>query len=145
MSPTARLLLATEGNAELPMGAYSGTAYSILQNLRRVGFDVAAADADLYGPLRYGVAALTFRPDRSRWRARFGFAAAAFHARSAAVRWSARRAGPADLVLQIGSTFTPPRPELPYALFSDSNIIVARRYKDFAAAPAMRLTEREAA
>ena len=122
------ILLLCEGNAET-WDCWSGTAKSLVDQLRQAGHTVGAGDVALYGRDRWIAAAATFALDRRRWGVRYRLMAEPFRRRT-------RRADlciPAhgrdfDLILQIGATFRPPRPRhTPYVLYCDSNIREAER------------------
>ena len=122
------LLLIGEGDAESPGGSWSGSSRSLLRSLRARGHRVRTADVELYGWRRMQQAALTTSPSRARWRAKFHLGAAPFRARSTLARRALARGGAGlDAILQIGATFQPPgRGSVPYYLYCDSNILLAR-------------------
>ncbi|HZS60423.1 MAG TPA: glycosyltransferase family 4 protein [Gemmatimonadaceae bacterium] len=124
-----RILMVCEGDAENPEESFSGSTYSILRTLRSNGVEVATADAELYGPLRWLGALLTFTPNRRRWSVRYRLAPPAAALRTAVARRAIIRAHPRiEAILQIGATFRPQgRGAIPYYLYCDSNIQMAVR------------------
>lgn len=124
-----RILMVCEGNAENPEESFSGSTYSILRTLRANGVEVTTADAELYGPLRWLGALLTFTPNRREWSVRYRLGPTAASLRTAVARRSIVRARERiDAILQIGATFRPEgRQAIPYYLYCDSNIRMAER------------------
>lgn len=124
-----RILMVCEGNAENPEESFSGSTYSILRTLRSKGVDVTTADAELYGPLRWLGAALTFAPNRREWSVRYRLGPTAAALRTAQARRAIVRSHDRiDAILQIGATFRPEgRGSIPYYLYCDSNIRMAER------------------
>ena len=122
-----RVLLLGEGNAEA-RDSWSGSSKSIVDALRACGETVIPADVDLYGAKRVLVAAMTYAPDRERWRMRFRLGGIPYRFRSSnAADRIVRAEPPIDIILQIGATFEPSRHgAVPYALICDSNIELAR-------------------
>jgi glycosyltransferase involved in cell wall biosynthesis len=143
----ASIALVCEGDAESEYRSFSGTAHSILSNLRAVGHDVRAVDAELYGVRRLLAAARCFSPDRRAWRAAFRLGGSAFAARSRhARRLTAALPRRPDAVLQIGATFAPPVADgQPYTLYCDWNMRLAERFKGTGQSPASVLAPGEAA
>jgi alpha-maltose-1-phosphate synthase len=122
-----RILLLSEGDAET-RDSWSGISKSVVDELRRSGHEVVTGDVELYGPARLWAAIVTSALQRQRWSTRFRLGAVPFHLRSLnAGRRIAKVAGRVDVILQVGATFEPlGRGTLPYALFCDSNILLAR-------------------
>lgn len=123
-----RILVLCEGNAD-SWGCWSGTARSIVDQLRLDGHTVDVGDVDLSGVDRWAAAAATISFPRRRWGTRYHLGAVPFELRSrrAAAHIAARR-GRIDAILQIGATFRPAgRANVPYFLCCDSNIRVAQR------------------
>lgn len=134
-----RILLLCEGDAE-SWSCWSGTAKSLVDQLRSEGHTVEAGDVDLYGADRWVAAALTFSPDRRRWGTRYHLGGVPFRLRSRrASRHITAHREPIDVILQIGATFLPlGRAGIPYCLYCDSNIRLAQHgassgYSDAAA------------
>jgi alpha-maltose-1-phosphate synthase len=127
-----RILFLCEGDTE-SWSAWSGTATSIVAQLRADGHTVETGDVTLRGLDRYVAAAATFSPRRHRWGTRYHLAGVPFRLRSkrASRRVAARRQA-IDAILQVGATFQVrlPRREIPYFLICDSNIRVARQGAD---------------
>lgn len=122
----ARVLFVSEGDAETH-DSWSGVSRSVVTHLRDADHEVRVADADLYGAARLRVALRTLALPRKRWWVRYHLHASAFRARSEAARRAAAGAGDgADVVLQVGATFAPPRDDLPLALYCDSNVEMSR-------------------
>jgi len=121
-----RVLLLAEGDAET-RDSWSGISRSVLLELRSRGHTVIAGDVELHGLDRWVTAALTFSPDRLRWRTRFRLGAPAFEGRSRrAARRIATHTQNVDVILQVGATFEPRRHSAtPYVLFCDSNVRLA--------------------
>ena len=120
-----KILLLCEGDAESPHGSFSGTSYSIVQELRSRGHAVGILDVELRGWERWLAAGLSFVPDRRRWGARFRLGRTGFALRSRRARRPRVGALP-DVVLQIGATFAPPSTGQ-VVLYCDSNIRMAER------------------
>jgi glycosyltransferase involved in cell wall biosynthesis len=119
------LLLLTEGDAER-WDSWSGSAKSVVDHLRLAGHHVTTADVDLYGPIRWLAAGLTFSPNRKRWGVRYHLGAPGYRLRSRRAAAVIADNRDVDCILQIGATFEPhQRAELPYALFCDSNIVTS--------------------
>lgn len=124
-----RLLFLSEGDPENPAKSGSGTPTSVIAHLRARGAIIVGADVDLKGAQRAVAAALTFSPRREAWRARYHLAPTVLRLRSRNARAALRARRPAvDAVLQYGGTFgVGPRPEVPYFLFCDNNVINSSR------------------
>jgi glycosyltransferase involved in cell wall biosynthesis len=123
-----RVLFLSEGNAET-WSCWSGTAKSIVDQLRSEGHSVTTADVGLHG-LEKGLAAIaTMSPNKRRWITQLNLGAAPFVLRSRkANAVVAAHQGRIDVILQIGATFkVSERFEIPYCLCCDSNISVAQR------------------
>lgn len=139
-----RLLLLCEGDAETAHGSFSGSAYSLLTNLRMAGHTVHAADTDLLGIRRYLAAGVTFTPDRRRWGVRYRLGGIPFRLRSANAAAGIRQVRGIDAILQIGATFAPwGRGEVPYFLYCDSNIRMAERGTSSGQSQAASLNDQE--
>lgn len=121
------IMFLCEGNAE-SWSAWSGTAKSIVDQLRADGHNVETGNVDLAGGDRWAAAAATVAPSRRRWGTRFHLGAVPFKLRSRrASRYVAERRSTLDLVLQIGATFQVDRANgIPYFLCCDSNIRMAQ-------------------
>ena len=116
-----------EGDAEAPGGSWSGSSTSLLASLRRKGHIVQTVDADLYGWRRLLNAVPTFSPNRQRWGVKFHLGAIPFWSRTRRAATGIRSAGHPDAILQIGATFRPEdQGAVPYYLYCDSNILMAR-------------------
>jgi glycosyltransferase involved in cell wall biosynthesis len=120
------ILMLCEGNPET-RDCWSGSAKSVLDELRAQGHAVHTADVDLHGADRWLAAGLAFSRRRDRWGAKYRLSTEGFALRSrranAAVRSQPSRP---DAVLQIGATFaTTRRATIPYFLYCDSNIRMA--------------------
>jgi alpha-maltose-1-phosphate synthase len=128
----ARIAFVCEGDAE--RDAFSGTARSMVIELRRLGHAVRPINVRPPRPMLLGNAALSYSFDRARWRARFRYGRAAFFLRSLLARRGLERAGnEADVILQIGATFAPPgKSKLPYALYCDWNMALSMQHRDSA-------------
>jgi glycosyltransferase involved in cell wall biosynthesis len=124
----ARIALVCEGDAE-SHNAFSGTAKKIVDGLRLEGHVVSAVDAELYGMRRLALAACSFNVDREVWRVRYHTGELAFRMRSSrAERRLARLRSPTDVLLAIGAAFAPPgRSQIPYCLYCDWNLALARQ------------------
>jgi starch synthase len=140
-----RILMICEGNAENPEESFSGSTYSILRTFRSNGVEVTTADAELYGPLRWLGALLTFTPNRRQWSVRFRLGPTAASLRTAVARRSiVRERSRIDAILQIGATFRPEgREAIPYYLYCDSNIRMAVRGSATGFSQAAAMTEAE--
>lgn len=137
----ASIAFVCEGDAE--GDAFSGTARSMVSHLRALGHEVRPVNVRPPVPLRLGNAALSFSPDRARWRARFRYGDPAFHVRSLMAHLGLARLGRrVDVVLQIGATFAPPQ-GVPYALYADWNMALSSRFRDNAQAATTGLTPSE--
>jgi glycosyltransferase involved in cell wall biosynthesis len=79
--------------------------------------------------MRLANAAFTFSPDRAKWRSQFRYGDLAFNMRSLIGRAGMRRFRSADVVMQIGATFQPPR-HVPYTLFCDWNMACSLRFHE---------------
>ena len=90
---------------------------------------VVCGDSDLRGFDRYVTALRSFAPDRRRWWVRYHLGANGFRARSQrAERIVGQQRERPDVILQIGATFRlTPRSGIPYVLYCDSNIELARQ------------------
>jgi glycosyltransferase involved in cell wall biosynthesis len=121
------ILMLCEGSAEC-WDSWSGISRSIVDELRRGGHTVHAADADLYGLERWTAAAATFSRDRRGWTTSYHLGAVPFRLRSRkAAGHIAKHRGGIDLILQVGATFQPRRRAgVPYFLCCDSNIRMAQ-------------------
>ena len=125
---SVKLLLLCEGDAESPHGSFSGSSYSILQEIRRLGHQASARDVEIHGWDRWLAGALTAGPDRERWAARFRLGQPGFALRSRRARLAVRATSPRpDVVLQIGATFSSHGTGVPVVLYCDSNIRMAER------------------
>lgn len=139
-----RILFLAEGDAQ-SWDCWSGTAKSLVDQLRAAGHTVEARDVDLHGTDRMLGAALTFSVHRRRWGTRFHLGAAAFRLRSRnAARHIDAHRGTVDLILQIGATFEPlGRGTIPSFLYCDSNIRMAEHGAKSGYSDAVSLTPRE--
>lgn len=130
-----RVALIAEGNAET-RDCWSGCAQGFVLALRREGVEVDVFDVDLKGLSKGLVAAATFRPGRSRWRAGYRFGAAAFAAKSARAAFLLRRSKRSyDAIVQVGATFRigrHVRPGTPRIVYADANIRFAAGGRPFA-------------
>lgn len=120
------ILMLCEGDAET-RDCWSGSAKSVLDELREQGHSVRTADVDLRGADRWLAAGLSFSRRRDRWGAKYRLSTEGFVLRSrranAVVRSQSSRP---DAVLQIGATFETTLPRtIPYFLYCDSNIRMA--------------------
>src|SRR5262245_8596284 len=103
----------------------------MVTHLRDIGHRVIPVNVRLPRGQRIINALWTVSRERDRWRARFRYGHRAFAARSAI----ARRAitGPAkdaDIILQIGATFSPPEClRIPYTLYCDWNMALSIRHQ----------------
>lgn len=122
-----RVLLLAEGDAET-RDSWSGIPRSVVLELRSRGHGVIVGDADLHGLDRWIGAGQAFSLDRLRWRSRFRLGEGPFERRSRnAARHIALHRQAIDVILQVGATFEPRgHGPIPYALFCDSNIRLAR-------------------
>jgi glycosyltransferase involved in cell wall biosynthesis len=119
--------LVCEGDASRSETAFSGTAKRIFRSLVEQGHNVKPIDASLHGADRFAAAALSFAPNRQRWRSNFRYGLRASNLRSAAARASLGDTS-CDLILQIGATYDPPAyPSIPYILYCDWNMALSIR------------------
>lgn len=141
-----RILFLCEGDVR-SWDCWSGTAKSLVEQLRAAGHAIEARDVDLHGPDRLLGAALTFAVDRRRWGTRYHLSGAPFRLRSRnAARYVAAQRETVDLILQIGATFEPlGRGTLPYFLCCDSNIRMAEHGASWGHSDAVSLTSAELA
>lgn len=123
-----KILFLCEGDPE-SWNYWSGTAKSIVEQLRTDGHTVVTGDPDLYGADRWIAAVSTFSPARRRWGSRFHLGGVPFRLRShKANQFVAAHRDHADVILQIGATFQVSRQwGIPYCLCCDSNIRMAHR------------------
>ena len=121
-----RILLLAEGDAET-RDCWSGSAKSAVDHLRNAHHTVVCGDVDLYGADRLVAALAAFSFDRQRWKAKYHLSEFSFSRRSAvAGRHIKSRKSNLDVVVQIGASNTPLHlAPLPYALYCDSNILLA--------------------
>jgi glycosyltransferase involved in cell wall biosynthesis len=117
-----------EGDAET-WDCWSGSARSLVEHLRHAGHEVVVRDVECYGADRWLAAALTCSWNRRRWSSRFHLGSVPFRLRTRrAARHIARHRDSIDVIVQIGGTFEPAgRGEVPYVVYSDSNIRMAER------------------
>ena len=124
----ARIAFVCEGDAE--KDAFSGSAKSIVDNLRALGHTIFPINVRPSKPWRLAIAILTFSFNRARWRARFRYGKIASKARSLkACRMMVPLDDQVDIVFQIGATFTPPVADshIPYVLYCDWNMALSIR------------------
>lgn len=148
------MLVLANGDARAQR-SWKGVTRSVVDQLRLGGHGVHVGDVELHGMSRWFAAGMTFAPDFSRWRSRFHLGELPFRLRSArAERHLRRHGGTLDLILQLGCTFVPyGRADVPYALYCNSNILLAERFREsghtdatpLRAAEVARIAEREAA
>ena len=139
-----RILLLCEGDAETA-DSWSGSARSILAELRRRGHTVVTGDVELYGLARWLAAGLSFSPDGRRWRTRYRLGGVGFVGRSLNARKHVGRVGSDfDCIIHIGATsVTAQHGGVPYALMSDSNIRLAVEGAATGYTQAVALSQRE--
>lgn len=141
-----RIALVAEGDANT-RDCWSGCAQGFVLALRRAGVTVDVFNAELASWSRWLVAALTFHPDRQRWRQRFNLGATAFAAKSRlASRGIASAASRYDAIVQVGATFSIDRARrrgAPLIVFADANIQFALRGRPFSGASRLDPTEAE--
>ncbi len=125
----AGIALVCEGDTESHDNTFSGIAKHLVDGLRLEGHTVNCVDADLYGLHRLALAALSFSAKRDVWRVRFRMGETAFRMRTrSAARRFAQLNSSTDVTLIIGATFAPPgRGQLPYCLYCDWNLALARQ------------------
>ena len=123
MPNTLNILLLSEGTAETPHGSFSGSAHSVVCELRTQGHHVATWDVELRRTDKLIAAARAFSPNRERWGARFRLGGAAFSARSKKAARAPRESS--QVLVQIGATFEPRCNSIPYTLYCDSNIAMS--------------------
>jgi glycosyltransferase involved in cell wall biosynthesis len=137
------LAFVCEGNSEIPGGAFSGTAYSIVSHLRAAGHQLRTVDCEPTGWRRAVLAARTYRRSRARWQANFHFGDLAYATRS---RLATRgiEAGPRpDAVIMVGGTFLPVvAPRMPLATYCDWNIALALRFAEAGHSPTRHMSAR---
>lgn len=123
------ILVLCEGDPERQHGSFSGSANSLLVELRRQGHQVQTGDVELRGLDRWLAAAGSFSLDRTRWGVKYRLGGLGFFLRSRRARAVCRRiADSSDVILQIGATFAPlGRGTTPYVLYCDSNIRMAHQ------------------
>ena len=140
---SASIAFVCEGDAEAD--AFSGTASKMVRGLRELQHRVNTFNVTPPTPLRLGNAALSFSPDRARWRARFRYGAAAFHLRSLLARNRLSKSGVGfDAILQIGANFAPPSgSNIPYAIYADWNMSLSAQYRDDSRSATSGLTREE--
>ena len=137
--------MVSEGNAESPDGAFSGIAWMMLDQFRKLGLSITTIDAELYGWRRGLVAARTVSRRRSAWRARFHVGPEAFRARSLrAATIFEPFAATTDVVYQIGAALQPPGGTIPYVLYCDWNMRLTIRHANDEASEARYLSVSEA-
>lgn len=124
-----KILLLSEGDAET-WDSWSGSSKSVVDHLRAAGHTVVTGDVDLYGISRWWGIARTFKPEMAHWQASYRLGAKSFRSRSKVAAAHIKRHSDVDLILQIGATFAPEgRGDIPYALYCDSNVKVAERWR----------------
>ena len=137
-----RIAMVCEGNAEVSGGSWSGSSKSLLTHLRSLGHTVDTVDADLYGVRRAAAAIASFSPSRKRWAVKFHLGPAGFGARSRRASTGVSKMTQPDAILQIGATFLPTaRGDVPYFLYCDSNILLARHGAGTGESDAASLTD----
>lgn len=141
MPNTLNILLLSEGTAETPHGSFSGSAHSVVCELRTQGHHVATWDVELRRTDKLIAAARAFSPNRERWGARFRLGGAAFSARSKKAARAPRESS--QVLVQIGATFEPRCNSIPYTLYCDSNIAMSQRGAATGQSDAAWLAERE--
>lgn len=134
-----KILILSEGDAEA-WDSWSGITTSLIATLRSRGHTVIAGDIDLYGWSRRIAMALSFSPNLQRWRSGYHLGAAAFRLRTRNARRLIRMHPDAELILQIGATFTPEGARAPYALYCDSNFRMAEYGAEYGFSDAVPLT-----
>lgn len=139
-----KLLVLCEGNAD-SWNCWSGTAKSIVDQLRLAGHTVSVGDVDLQGTSRWAAAGLTISASRRQWATRYHLGAVPFEMRSwNANRLVAEQRTRIDAVLQIGATFQVGQQHgIPYYLCCDSNIRMAEQGKSSGYSDASALTAAE--
>jgi alpha-maltose-1-phosphate synthase len=139
-----RILFLAEGDAETA-AAWSGSAQQVLHHLRLAGHSVTARNVDLTGWERWLGAASVLSADRMRLGVKYRLLPGPSDRRSRrASKWIAESRGKIDLIFQIGASFRPlGRGDIPYVLYCDSNIGMARDAIASGHSPAARLTGRE--
>lgn len=137
MRAPASIALVCEGDA------LSGNARPMAQGLRDIGHEVRPVDVRPPSVWRAVQAALTFSPNRGRWRSRFRYGTVASTTRSVLAASRLRRLAPgAEVVLQIGATFRPPASgEVPYAIYADWNMALSSRFRNAGLTAASGLSE----
>ena len=143
MTGLPSLAFICEGNPEIPGGAFSGTAFSLVSHLRAAGHPVRTVDCEPTGWRRALLAARTYRPQRPRWQANFHFGEEAFAARShLATRGLATGPRP-DGVLIVGGTFLPALDaRTPLATYCDWNVALAVRFAEAGHSPTRHMSPR---
>lgn len=122
-----RILVLSEGNAETA-DSWSGSSKSLVDHLRARGHTVVCGDVEPTGPSKLITALRSFAYPRRRWWVRYHLGAMGFRirCRNAERLFSAHREN-IDVVVQIGATFEVAATRgVPYVLFCDSNIELAR-------------------
>lgn len=109
-----------EGDASVSETVFSGTAKRMYLSLQAQGHQVIPVDASMSKLNRVVAAAVSFSPDRGKWRSKFRYGSAAARLRTSAASKEMGRK-PVDVLLQIGASFDPPG-HLPYAIYSDWNM-----------------------
>jgi glycosyltransferase involved in cell wall biosynthesis len=137
-------MLLAEGDSER-WDAWSGITKSVVDHLRAIGHTVTTSDADLYGVERWTTALRSFSPTGRRWGVKYHLGGPGYRRRSKraadAVAAATQRL---DVILQVGATFAPPTADAPpYALFCDSNIVMAEEGVPYGVSDAAWLTAAE--
>ena len=95
-----------EGDANTT-DCWSGSAVSLVNELRAMGHRVDVIDVEVRGIARYLTALVSLRPSRESWRQQFILGDAAFRLRSAVARSVVKKQldPKADIVIQLGASF----------------------------------------
>ncbi|HEY9225503.1 MAG TPA: glycosyltransferase family 4 protein [Gemmatimonadaceae bacterium] len=139
--------LVAEGDANTA-DCWSGSARRFVEALRAEGVRVDVYDAELRNWSRGLAAALTFHPVKTRWRQRFLLGPVGFRIRSSRMSRALAASGVRyDAVIQIGATFRiddATRANVPYVLYCDGNVAIARRGAPFSGASKLQESEYQA-
>jgi len=139
-----RILLLCEGDAET-WDSWSGLTRSVVSHLRSEGHVVICGDVDVRGFDKYVTALKSFSPTRQRWWVKYHLGPAGFRSRSRrASKLAKLHASSVDVVLQIGASFQLDEScNLPFVLYCDSNIELAREgsHSGFSEAATLRDSE----
>lgn len=138
------ILFLCQGNPET-RDSWSGVNLSILRHLREAGHTVIPADVEISGVPRVAVAMRTLSRSRRRWWVRYHLGEPGFRARSRRAAQLIQELGAtADVILQVGATFTVPSDcRIPVALYCDGNIAMAHDGADTGYSDATFLTPAE--